>query len=161
MQRASSPCRKASGCERSRHSKEQYIWRICVAPVWRARTGPKGTSAQIARQKGTDQSGGSGTAAASGQPRWRRLVRNFDSHRGSDAGHQTEHELDRYSMESPCIKVCTIDRASGLCIGCGRTLDEIARWSALDELNRQTIMQLLPGRLAQLRRFGTAINTVK
>ncbi|MFL6688793.1 MAG: DUF1289 domain-containing protein [Alphaproteobacteria bacterium] len=62
--------------------------------------------------------------------------------------------MDRYSMESPCIKVCTMDAASGLCIGCGRTLDEIARWSALDELDRQTVMQLLPGRLAKSDALG-------
>ncbi|MBL8544059.1 MAG: DUF1289 domain-containing protein, partial [Hyphomonadaceae bacterium] len=29
-------------------------------------------------------------------------------------------------ISSPCIKVCAVDGSSGLCIGCGRTLKEIA-----------------------------------
>ncbi|NLG77240.1 MAG: DUF1289 domain-containing protein [Xanthomonadaceae bacterium] len=37
-------------------------------------------------------------------------------------------------VESPCIKVCVLDRQH-VCIGCGRTLEEIAAWSraSLDE----------------------------
>ena len=34
---------------------------------------------------------------------------------------------------SPCISVCRIDPASGLCDGCLRTLDEIAAWGAMDD----------------------------
>ncbi|HEX3943417.1 MAG TPA: DUF1289 domain-containing protein [Rhizomicrobium sp.] len=51
-------------------------------------------------------------------------------------------------IESPCIKVCTMDAASGLCIGCGRTLDEIARWSSFTHAERCAIMGALPERLA-------------
>jgi predicted Fe-S protein YdhL (DUF1289 family) len=51
--------------------------------------------------------------------------------------------------ETPCIKVCTIDAASGLCIGCGRTLDEIASWSSLGETGRHAVMRELPERLAK------------
>ena len=29
-------------------------------------------------------------------------------------------------IETPCRKICVMDPASGLCTGCGRTLDEIA-----------------------------------
>ncbi len=35
---------------------------------------------------------------------------------------ETDHDRD------PCVKICTLDARSGLCLGCGRTLDEIARW---------------------------------
>ena len=31
-------------------------------------------------------------------------------------------------IESPCNDVCTTDPESGLCIGCGRTVDEISNW---------------------------------
>jgi predicted Fe-S protein YdhL (DUF1289 family) len=31
-------------------------------------------------------------------------------------------------VPSPCVKVCMLDRASGLCRGCLRTIDEIADW---------------------------------
>jgi predicted Fe-S protein YdhL (DUF1289 family) len=50
-------------------------------------------------------------------------------------------------IQSPCNKVCTIDAASGLCAGCGRTLDEIARWSTLSDGERARIMADLPQRL--------------
>jgi hypothetical protein len=49
---------------------------------------------------------------------------------------------------SPCIKVCAVSGQTGLCIGCGRTLAEIAQWSGLDEARRRAIMAELPGRLA-------------
>ncbi len=47
---------------------------------------------------------------------------------------------------SPCIRNCVM--ADGLCMGCGRTLDEIASWSGLPEHERRAIMALLPARLA-------------
>lgn len=55
-------------------------------------------------------------------------------------------------VTSPCIKICTMDAATGLCAGCGRTLDEIARWAALTEDQRRTIVAGLPARLALVRR---------
>jgi hypothetical protein len=42
-----------------------------------------------------------------------------------------------------------MDAASGLCVGCGRTLDEIARWSSLGDAERRGIMRDLPERLAK------------
>ena len=53
-------------------------------------------------------------------------------------------------IASPCTKVCTIDPRSGLCRGCGRNLDEIARWMSLSENERARIMLNLPQRLAQV-----------
>jgi predicted Fe-S protein YdhL (DUF1289 family) len=51
-------------------------------------------------------------------------------------------------IESPCIKVCTLDARSGLCLGCGRTVAEIARWTAISAAERRRIMSELGGRLA-------------
>ena len=31
-------------------------------------------------------------------------------------------------IKTPCIKVCVVDGQSSHCLGCGRTLGEIARW---------------------------------
>ena len=42
-------------------------------------------------------------------------------------------------VPSPCISVCAIDDASGLCAGCLRTLDEIAVWSVLDDDERREV----------------------
>jgi uncharacterized protein len=50
------------------------------------------------------------------------------------------------SIASPCTKVCTMDPVSGLCIGCGRTLAEIARWGAMPDEERRRIMATLPAR---------------
>jgi hypothetical protein len=55
------------------------------------------------------------------------------------------------AIETPCIKVCAIDRLAGLCIGCGRTLDEIARWGAMEAGERSRIMAGLALRLARLK----------
>jgi predicted Fe-S protein YdhL (DUF1289 family) len=49
-------------------------------------------------------------------------------------------------ISSPCTKVCQIDAGSGLCRGCARTLDEIARWSQMGEAERAAVMRALPGR---------------
>jgi uncharacterized protein len=53
-------------------------------------------------------------------------------------------------IESPCNKVCVVDAASGLCIGCGRTLAEIGGWIAMMPDERRRIMAALPARLAAL-----------
>ncbi|RAI42440.1 hypothetical protein CH341_19550 [Rhodoplanes roseus] len=58
-------------------------------------------------------------------------------------------------MESPCNKVCTVDRASNLCLGCGRTLAEIAEWADLSGEERARIMAELPARLAHLPAVAT------
>lgn len=42
-------------------------------------------------------------------------------------------------VASPCISVCRMDDATGLCIGCLRTLDEIAVWSELDDDARREV----------------------
>ena len=53
-------------------------------------------------------------------------------------------------ITSPCIKLCVMDERFGLCLGCGRTLDEIASWGALGEPARRALLPVLPERLAQL-----------
>jgi uncharacterized protein len=49
-------------------------------------------------------------------------------------------------IASPCIKVCVVDPASGLCSGCARTLAEIAAWARLEADERRRIMAELPAR---------------
>ena len=43
-----------------------------------------------------------------------------------------------------------MDERSGVCIGCCRTLDEIARWGAMSELERGRILGELPKRRREL-----------
>jgi predicted Fe-S protein YdhL (DUF1289 family) len=49
-------------------------------------------------------------------------------------------------MISPCIKVCQLDRARQICIGCDRTLDEIGGWAHFSDGERARIMEDLPAR---------------
>lgn len=51
------------------------------------------------------------------------------------------------AASTPCTKICVIDQARGLCVGCGRTLREIAQWSAMSEDERLAIMAALADRL--------------
>jgi hypothetical protein len=43
-------------------------------------------------------------------------------------------------IESPCNRVCTLDPASNLCLGCGRSLDEIARWTQMTDAERARVL---------------------
>jgi predicted Fe-S protein YdhL (DUF1289 family) len=49
-------------------------------------------------------------------------------------------------VKSPCIKVCQMDPARGVCIGCCRSLDEVARWGGMTDRERSEVMAELPGR---------------
>ncbi|WP_292083721.1 MULTISPECIES: DUF1289 domain-containing protein [unclassified Brevundimonas] len=50
------------------------------------------------------------------------------------------------AIATPCVMVCTVDGASGLCLGCFRTLPEIATWSRMSDGERTKIMDELEGR---------------
>ncbi len=49
-------------------------------------------------------------------------------------------------VASPCISVCVLDANGVLCLGCFRTLDEIAAWSLLDADAKRGVLAALPER---------------
>ena len=51
------------------------------------------------------------------------------------------------SQETPCIAVCQIDPRTTLCLGCGRTLPEIARWGRMQSAERLQVMSTLGQRM--------------
>ncbi len=51
-------------------------------------------------------------------------------------------------IATPCVKICTLDARAGLCLGCGRTIDEITRWSRMNTSERAGVIAELPARLA-------------
>jgi predicted Fe-S protein YdhL (DUF1289 family) len=51
-------------------------------------------------------------------------------------------------VASPCIKVCRMDEATGWCVGCLRTLDEIAFWSQFDDGDKRAVLELIAARRA-------------
>ena len=63
-------------------------------------------------------------------------------------------------IETPCIRVCVVDFDTRLCIGCGRSGDEIGGWLAMTAEQRKAVMAELPARLkamtAERRRKGGA-----
>jgi predicted Fe-S protein YdhL (DUF1289 family) len=44
-------------------------------------------------------------------------------------------------VRSPCMSVCRMDAATGLCEGCLRTLGEIAGWADMDNPDRLNVWQ--------------------
>jgi len=41
--------------------------------------------------------------------------------------------------ESPCVRNCCLDKQD-VCIGCGRTVEEIIRWGDADDKEKQQIL---------------------
>ncbi|HZZ90817.1 MAG TPA: DUF1289 domain-containing protein [Caulobacteraceae bacterium] len=54
------------------------------------------------------------------------------------------------AISTPCVMVCIIDGESGLCLGCQRTLPEVAAWSRMTENERLAIMAGLAARRARI-----------
>ncbi|MGR3594259.1 MAG: DUF1289 domain-containing protein [Limimaricola soesokkakensis] len=52
----------------------------------------------------------------------------------------------RAEIESPCVKLCTIHPETRLCLGCARSIDEIAAWGRMSAEERRAVMAELPGR---------------
>lgn len=57
-------------------------------------------------------------------------------------------------IKTPCVKVCVVDPLSSLCIGCGRSLQEIGGWLSMSPARREGIISALPARLKALRARG-------
>ncbi|MGA2055876.1 MAG: DUF1289 domain-containing protein [Bradyrhizobium sp.] len=53
------------------------------------------------------------------------------------------------SIETPCIAVCMMDPRTNLCLGCGRTLPEIARWHRMESAERLSLMAELSTRMTE------------
>ncbi|MBL7998239.1 MAG: DUF1289 domain-containing protein [Candidatus Kapabacteria bacterium] len=62
-------------------------------------------------------------------------------------------------MPTPCIQVCQIDQITGLCTGCHRTRNEVARWGAMSNHERLNIMAELPIRKSTVRQHSVSHRT--
>ncbi len=49
-------------------------------------------------------------------------------------------------IDSPCTNICLADPESGLCIGCGRTLEEITKWSIFTTSQKKQLIKALKNR---------------
>jgi predicted Fe-S protein YdhL (DUF1289 family) len=52
------------------------------------------------------------------------------------------------SVASPCITVCQVDDATGCCIGCYRSIDEIREWPILSADEKRTVLARIAERKA-------------
>lgn len=59
---------------------------------------------------------------------------------------------ERPEPESPCVQICAIHPQEGICVGCYRTLEEIAGWSQMGPVRRRALMAELPGRARLIKR---------
>ncbi|WP_377707214.1 DUF1289 domain-containing protein [Pseudomonas protegens] len=44
-------------------------------------------------------------------------------------------------VASPCVSICALDEQD-ICTGCQRTVDEITRWSRMDNAERRAVLAL-------------------
>lgn len=51
-------------------------------------------------------------------------------------------------VASPCVNVCRMDAQRALCMGCLRSIDEIATWSRLDDAGRRQVLERVAQRHA-------------
>ncbi len=58
---------------------------------------------------------------------------------------------DPKTIPTPCTGLCSIDHRYNLCVGCFRTLEEIAGWSGFDEKKKKHILAQLPRRAEAFR----------
>lgn len=47
------------------------------------------------------------------------------------------------TVASPCVGVCSIDRETRFCLGCWRSMEEIAHWSRYDDPKRLEVLEAL------------------
>jgi len=50
---------------------------------------------------------------------------------------------------SPCVSICRLDDATGLCIGCLRNIDEIRDWMIMMPDERQAVLRRIDERRRQ------------
>jgi len=59
-------------------------------------------------------------------------------------------------IKSPCLSICAVDGRANACVGCGRTLKEIAGWSRMSDEERDAVLRQLPSRIAALGEKASA-----
>ncbi len=73
----------------------------------------------------------------------------------------TDEVWKRQEIDSPCVRLCTVHPVERICVGCYRSIEEIATWGRMTPEERRAIMTELPSRAPRLRqrRGGRAART--
>ena len=123
-------------------TRERLCMRRCVSSLlreWGKACAPCKRAGIKAKSSHAEPEPSTGPGAIMRRPCARRAPRAGTKLRGMS--------VDTLPVTStPCIGVCRLDRDK-LCMGCRRTLGEIAAWSRLDETERLRLMrEVLPRR---------------
>lgn len=52
-------------------------------------------------------------------------------------------------IQSPCNKICTLNEQK-ICVGCGRSREEIGSWSGLSDADQKRVVERAKARLADM-----------
>jgi len=66
---------------------------------------------------------------------------------------------EREPVPSPCQSICSMDAKDGLCLGCLRTLQEIAQWSQASPQDKRLVWQKIQSRLEPVTNCGAELNS--
>jgi uncharacterized protein len=59
-------------------------------------------------------------------------------------------QVDAPDVASPCVGICKIEPSTGLCLGCLRTLEEIAGWSKASDGTKRAVVARIAERRGRL-----------
>ena len=58
------------------------------------------------------------------------------------------------NLPSPCISICKLNKSTGFCDGCFRTINEISQWTSMTEMERMSLLEILRQRQGIKRRVN-------
>ena len=58
------------------------------------------------------------------------------------------------NLPSPCISICKLNKSTGFCDGCFRTINEISKWRSMTDVERMSLLETLRQRQGIKRRVN-------
>ena len=58
------------------------------------------------------------------------------------------------NLPSPCISICKLNKSTGFCDGCFRTINEISQWPSMTDVERMSLLEILRQRQGIKRRVN-------
>ena len=58
------------------------------------------------------------------------------------------------NLPSPCISICKLNKSTGFCDGCFRTINEISEWPSMTDVERMSLLEILRQRQGFKRRVN-------
>lgn len=62
--------------------------------------------------------------------------------------------LKMINLPSPCISICKLNKSTGFCDGCFRTINEISQWPSMTDVERMSLLETLRQRQGIKRRLN-------